>query len=488
MLTAIAPSVSAAEAQLQEIAYQAAALPGVSACLLAFASKNEPVFAAGEHTGGIKAPMESALFTHAIASPDRTTTIKDAKADTRFATDSLVRGPPDIRLFIGVPVKVLNQPIGVLSVISQSVTDSIDEEMVKRVEGLATLASRLIELSDSDLHRSREQSEHQQSVERHSLAAKAAGIGSSLWYPETAEIEADVAFCTFHGIEPTNPLPMSRFFEIIAARDRDRVRRAVEDALNDSGELNLEYRTHSEDRWILTQGQRLAGKYTNSQSTLACVSIDISETKQGELTTRLLLRELNHRVKNTLAVLHSLAGQTMRHSDNPHSFMRAFLGRLQALAAAHTLVSERRWGQIDVTMLLRAVMTTQLPLFDEVVDISGANAFLPPDEGVALALVVNELTTNAMRHGSLSVAGGGVSIHIDSEGIGNRTVRIIWSEHDGPEVPEKISRNLGLNLIERGLQKNTGSKVELDFRPEGLVAQLTIPVGAATSVEPELVD
>ena len=206
------------------------------------------------------------------------------------------------------------------------------------------------------------------------------------------------------------------------------------------------------------------------------------EAKRAERQERLLIEELNHRVKNTLATAQSLATQTLRRDASPKSFATAFSGRLGALASAHTLLAHARWSGAGLHALIQEqIATYRLPERANVT-IEGDDVSLEPGAALTLGLTLHELTTNAAKHGALASPAGTIEIRtqVGMEADGRR-LSLTWCERGGPPITAPPRRRFGLTLIERGLAYQLKGKVVLDFRPEGLHCTIELPLGDGAS-------
>jgi two-component sensor histidine kinase len=202
------------------------------------------------------------------------------------------------------------------------------------------------------------------------------------------------------------------------------------------------------------------------------VNIDVTEARESAENTRLLLRELNHRVKNTLAMIQSLARQTMRRSTTSEQFLEAFSGRLRTLSEAHSLLSDREWTGIGLVELIQARVGPYLREPNQLA-IAGPDITLPADHALALGLVLHELAVNAAQFGSLSLPVGRVSVGWTQ--APGHPLELTWMERGGPDV-RVAERGFGTELIERGLDKIVGSKVQYTLAAEGAEARITLPL------------
>ncbi len=218
-------------------------------------------------------------------------------------------------------------------------------------------------------------------------------------------------------------------------------------------------------------------------SRLVSVSVqilDVTERKRAEATQRLLIGELNHRVKNTLASVQAIATQTLRHSGGAADFASTFIGRIHALARAHSLLSATTWQGARLRELIEGQL--QLGTIDpQRLSFSGPEIELSPEPALHLALVLHELGTNANKYGALSNETGRVRLEWRLRGT---MLELEWAESGGPRVSPPDRRGFGSALIERSLKAEGGS-AEADFASEGLRWVLSIPHagGAATRGE-----
>ncbi len=203
---------------------------------------------------------------------------------------------------------------------------------------------------------------------------------------------------------------------------------------------------------------------------------DITERRRAEERQRLLIEELNHRVRNTLAVAQSLATQTLHHSASPEQFAGAFQGRLAALARTHTLLAEAHWEGVQLQDLLRAQLDPYRPPDAGQVTVSGPDPALGSDAALALGLALHELGTNAARHGALSSPSGRLEIGAEVVTEGGRHLVLTWRERAGPRVDPTSPSGFGRMLIERGLAYQLAGKVTFELRPAGVRCRIEVPL------------
>jgi PAS domain S-box-containing protein len=211
--------------------------------------------------------------------------------------------------------------------------------------------------------------------------------------------------------------------------------------------------------------------------------VDITERKQAESRQRLLIDELNHRVKNTLATVQSLAGQTARHADDLEDFSQRFEARLLALSRAHDLLTRRHWEGVSLQTLAREVLTAMAGNATRPVGFDGPEVDLDARTALSLTMVLNELATNAMKYGALSSEAGMLSLTWRLEEGANLKPRLIleWRERGGPLVVPPTRRGTGSRLMERCIERDLGGELDLGFEPSGVVCRMSLAAGLASA-------
>lgn len=207
---------------------------------------------------------------------------------------------------------------------------------------------------------------------------------------------------------------------------------------------------------------------------------DIHERKIAEEHQRLLINELNHRVKNTLATVQAIAFQTMKGDLSLAEARARFEARLQALSRAHNMLTERNWEGAPLDRVVTEA-TAYLAGEQGRFEIEGAAVWLAPRAALALALALHELGTNAAKYGALSADGGKVAIGWAVEGD---RLRLVWKESGGPAVVEPEGRGFGSRLIERGLQSDLGGPATILFEPDGLCCRIDASMAVVQAAEP----
>ena len=207
---------------------------------------------------------------------------------------------------------------------------------------------------------------------------------------------------------------------------------------------------------------------------------EIEQRRRAEQHQQLLINELNHRVKNTLAIVQSLAQQSFTGRNPPEVARASFDARLSALSAAHNLLTRQHWSETSLAQTIETSVSATAGTNNSRVRMDGPDVMLAPQTAVSVAMAMHELCTNAIKYGALSNDRGTVSIawNIEPED-GTPRLRLRWSESGGPPVVTPTRRGFGSRMIERGLSSELRGRVEIDFRPEGLVCTIDAPLPEA---------
>jgi two-component system CheB/CheR fusion protein len=217
--------------------------------------------------------------------------------------------------------------------------------------------------------------------------------------------------------------------------------------------------------------ENLGGKRLALESTR-----DVTERKQWEKRQQLLLGELAHRVRNTLAVVQAIAHQSLRTSKSSQDFVDRFDGRLAALASAHSLLVNTDWQGADLATLARTQLEPYTSDNPDRVKISGEPVTLPADLATPFGLILHELATNAAKYGALSRPRGSVAIEWTVSRNDPRSLKVVWREQGGPKVQQPTTSGFGSALIENGMPSAT---VTREFKPSGLICTIELPLPKA---------
>jgi PAS domain S-box-containing protein len=209
---------------------------------------------------------------------------------------------------------------------------------------------------------------------------------------------------------------------------------------------------------------------------------EITDRKRTETQQTMLVAELNHRVKNILAIVQSVAWQTLSANQSPADFKQAFDGRLRALSLAHDILTQGRWGHVEFGQLVERSLAPYYGADNGPhVEWSGARLLLPPNMVVPLSMVLHELSTNAAKYGAFSVEHGRLRIAWWTDG---GKVRFTWTETNGPPVASDIKAGFGSKLISRVVSYDLDGAADLEFAPEGFRCTLTFPLPPVAAEAP----
>ena len=231
-------------------------------------------------------------------------------------------------------------------------------------------------------------------------------------------------------------------------------------------------------RWILGRG-RVVRDAAGQPERYAGIDMDITERRLTEERQRLLVGELDHRVKNLLAVIQSIVQQSGQQAGDVAALQELLLGRLRAMAVAHELLSATSWGGAGLAALVERTLAPHTADDPRRLRLAVDDLVLAPSTAQNLSLALNELATNAIKYGAWSVPAGRVSLSGGS-GPGGEIV-LVWQESGGPPVAPPSRRGFGSLLLSRALGYQTGGSVELDWRAQGLVCRITLPPGSTAA-------
>ena len=310
-----------------------------------------------------------------------------------------------------------------------------------------------------------------------------AAIGMSEVAPDGRFLRVNEAICAITGFSREHLLA-NRLFTHTHPEDVDPDREAFRKQV--AGELefySVEKRFLRRDGRVIWLSVRSSPVRDAKGTLLYLVRVvqDITERKAGEQRAKLLIDELNHRVKNTLATVQSLASQSARGAPTPAAFRESFEGRLIALSKAHDQLTQHHWESADLRELVSGSLAPYAGA-DRMV-LRGEDVVLRPRAVLTLAMAFHELATNAAKYGALSAPGGRIEIHwrpVRPEGRDGRALlQIDWAEQDGPAVVAPSHRGFGSKLIEGSVAAELGGNARLHFDRQGLRCEMLIPLEQA---------
>ncbi|MDV2986907.1 HWE histidine kinase domain-containing protein [Methylorubrum thiocyanatum] len=294
--------------------------------------------------------------------------------------------------------------------------------------------------------------------------------------PGPVIVYANPAFTTLSGYDAAEVVGRSPRFLQGEGTDRaalDRTRAALQAGEAFQGEA-LNYRrdgTTYRVEWLITPVRDADGRITNWVS----AQRDVTQRRAFEDRQALMVRELHHRVKNTLATVQAVLNATMRSSVTMAEFSQAFGGRIVSLARTHALITEDEAQVASFEGLLRA----ELGPYDEGgrVTLEGPRLRLPSELAVPVSMALHELTTNALRHGALGHPGGRVVVTWRIEdGPAGPWLAWTWNEHDGPPPTLPTREGFGTRLLNKILTAQVAAEVDVAFESDGLRVHVRLPL------------
>jgi PAS domain S-box-containing protein len=308
------------------------------------------------------------------------------------------------------------------------------------------------------------------------LAGKAGLVGTYAHGVDTEMMHVSEGYAAIHGLpEGTTESSRSEWKRRVHPEDLP-LKLAVErEAFRQRrGEYGVEYRIvrHGEIRWVESRGFILYDDDGNPQR-ITGVNIDITERKRAEEHQRVLVAELDHRVKNVLATVSAVAGQTLETSSSMSHFVAALDGRIRSMATAHELLSTRRWKGVPMADLIRRELAAYATSNNTRID--GPEITLSAEASQAMAMVIHELVTNAVKHGALSTKSGQVSVRWYRKLNGSAQLVLVWQETGGPRVEAPKTFGYGTGVVRDLIPYEFGGTVDLSFASEGVRCRLEIP-------------
>jgi two-component sensor histidine kinase len=320
------------------------------------------------------------------------------------------------------------------------------------------------------------------------LALNAGDLGLWEYTPSTGAFIPSAASRANFGRGPDEPFTYADLVASIHPDDRDRHAQAVAKAVATRCDLHVEYRAIWPDKsehWIRASGRVRVEE--GERLSIVGVSQDITESKLAEERQAILLHELNHRVKNTLATVQSVATMTRRSAQqgDPAAW-DALLGRIHGLAKTHDLLTESQWQGALLTDMLNNELEPYQDSMRQRIRLRGPKVSLQPSAVLALGLAIHELATNATKYGSLSTPDGKVNVMWAVTPTLNPPMLIVeWMESGGPRVTPPAHQGFGTKLIQRGLAQQLGGEIKLDFRQEGIRCVVTFPLQSVLALQEE---
>ena len=282
-------------------------------------------------------------------------------------------------------------------------------------------------------------------------------------------------FCTLVGLTREKLLAGMTVKDVTHPEDVPRNLRLFKRAAKTGEPFEIEKRYLRPDGsivWVLNAVTALrdaTGKITR----VFAITTDLTERKRAEEHQHLLINELNHRVKNTLTSVQSIASQTLRTAANKEEARKAFEDRLLALSRAHDVLTRENWERATVHALVAQMVEPYANHAENRLRTEGPVLWLSPRAALALAMALQELATNAVKYGALSADGGRIALTWRIDETDAQRMRVRWEEQGGPPVTLPRRRGFGTRLIERGLAQDLDGTVKIAFEPAGVVCTMT---------------
>jgi two-component sensor histidine kinase/DNA-binding response OmpR family regulator len=313
-----------------------------------------------------------------------------------------------------------------------------------------------------------------QSEQLRSLALAAGQMGSWDWDIVSGKCVWDEGQYRIFGVDPHSyAVTLDNLRTLIHPADWERLQAAFEKAAEVRA-FQTEFRVrrpNGELRWCLGAGA--ANVYgVNHVVRVSGVTVDITDLKVAEERRTLLVKEVDHRARNALAVVQSIVRLTKAKSID--EYISAIEGRIGALSTAHVLLSESRWEGADLSRLLDEELAPYRSSDAERITVVGPAVFLQPAVAQILALVLHELATNAAKYGALSMTSGRVMLTWQ---IRSNELVLEWEETGGPTVEAPVSKGYGTKVISASVERQLGGRAIFDWHPEGLHFNLSVPCG-----------
>jgi PAS domain S-box-containing protein len=348
-----------------------------------------------------------------------------------------------------------------------------DRDADGRIVGFYVLASDLSEMKRSQLALAKSETRLRLAIDAGRMA---------VWEVETATEKVTVSpeLNRLLGFPPDLAPSMDDIRACYYPGERDRIRAIVMEALargesHIETELRIIWRDGSA-HWLLLRAE-LQDITDGLPARTLGVALDITEMKRAEEHQQLLINELNHRVKNTLATVQSIASQSLRNAGSTAEAREAMEGRLFALSRAHDVLTRENWGGAFLHEVVQEAIAPFQSEGQERFEIAGPEIRLPPRIALAIAMALQELGTNAVKYGALSNETGHVAVAWSTTSRGEITrLRLVWEEKAGPPVAEPSRRGFGTRLIERSLAQELDGDVTIAFAPSGVICTIEAPL------------
>ncbi len=390
--------------------------------------------------------------------------VRDLLNEKRFEGPSLLTDHA-VRSGISTLITVGGKPWGVIGLHDRE-PDAFDEEDLAILESVSNIISMTVMQATRESFLSRERLIQ-------SLAMGVAEMGIWTMDVETRNVTWDQRLRSMIGIESAKTRPdADDFISRIAPEDRERVEEALAKTVSDGDPFDEEFRFIRPDGelvWLLGKGERLQ---QDGRTTILGINADVTERKKADERTEFMMRELDHRVKNLLAIILSIAEITSRSSDDLETFKSDFRARLDAMARTHSLLADARWSGTDLRTLIVDEVVKQAG--EDQVSVSGPNVAIAPSAAQSLSMFFHELNTNAHKYGALSVPKGHVDIRWRRDDKDD--LHLVWKETGGPKVKKPTKTGFGTKVLGQIVRRQLSAETKTSWKAKGMELTATIPL------------
>jgi PAS domain S-box-containing protein len=337
--------------------------------------------------------------------------------------------------------------------------EKLNDELERRVR------ERTAELEESA-------AQVRETAERLRLASEAAGFGTYDYNAAAGQVYWSPYLREIVGVGGEEPLTLETLLAVVHPEHRDLVRQHVAGYAPQEGRRELEFkivRPDGEVRWLLDRGQGVPGNDEASLRVMGTI-LDITDRKSNEERQRLLMAELDHRVKNILSNVSAVARLSSHRAQSVGGFVESLDGRIQAISRAHGLLRRGEWAGANLAELASDALAPFQASGN--IQIDGPAVSIVPELAQSMALILHELATNAVKHGALSTPSGRVKLSWSRPSHGQ--LRFVWQESGGPSTSPPTTKGFGLTVLQTAAS-DLGAVANYHFRGEGFLYTLQGP-------------
>lgn len=470
------------EATFDDLTSLAAQLCAAPVALISLVDRDRQWFKAACGFGQAETPRDISVCTHAIKQEEPLYQIRDMRQDPRFADGPLVNGPEQFRFYAGAVLRTdSGEALGTLCVLDrQPRPEGLTENQSKALQALARQVMSLLDLRQALAWRSEREAQ---------FRALADSMPQMVWStrPDGHHDYYNARWYEFTGVPPgsTDGEGWNGMFH---PDDQERARALWSHALKTGEPYEIEYRLrhHSgEYRWTLGRAQAVRDK-TGAITRWFGTCTDIHDHKRMAEAETLLSRELSHRIKNIFSVISGLVALSARRFPEAAGFAKDLRERIVSLGRAHDFVRPHAAAGQGARLTELSELLTELlrPYATEDparVTIAGDSASIDDQAATPLALVFHELATNAAKYGGFSRPEGRVTITCQRS---KRDLTVEWVETGGPTIKgAATTEGFGSTLSKLSVETQLGGKLTRDWRPEGLVVRLVLPLASLNRLD-----